>query len=166
MTSCRLGRSVILLYTMSQIYTPDYAATDFRAHPERYRVGRGEQGVLIAEPYKSEMVPYWRFRTPELAQTSAAVLWWFFTCYLEDGDGVGADLARKWLQMGWTRARRYANHPSGRKYDAEGEVLPLASDRHTSPLAESARIFYGYYRRAMETPEYAHWRRAWREQYG
>ena len=27
------------------------------------------------------------------------------------------DMARKFLEMGFTRARRYANHSSGRKYD-------------------------------------------------
>lgn len=34
-----------------------YRAVDFRTHPERYLVGRGEQGVLTAEPYKSELLP-------------------------------------------------------------------------------------------------------------
>lgn len=28
---------------------------DYRAHPDEYRVGKGEQGVLICEPYKSEI---------------------------------------------------------------------------------------------------------------
>jgi len=28
---------------------------DYRLHPELYRVGKGEQGVLICEPYKSEI---------------------------------------------------------------------------------------------------------------
>ena len=30
---------------------------DYRARPKRYRVGKGEQGVLICEPYKSEIAP-------------------------------------------------------------------------------------------------------------
>ena len=37
---------------------------DYRANPELYRVGKGEQGVLICEPYKGELVPLWRFKTP------------------------------------------------------------------------------------------------------
>ena len=41
---------------------------DYRAHPELYRVGRGEQGVLICEPYKSELTKHWRFRTPDIAK--------------------------------------------------------------------------------------------------
>jgi hypothetical protein len=49
----------------------DFAATNFREHPDLYRIGRGEQGVLLVEPYKSELLPYWRFRTPKIADTSA-----------------------------------------------------------------------------------------------
>jgi hypothetical protein len=39
-----------------------------------------------------------------------------FLDYLEQHDFVGADMARKFLKMGYTRSRRYANHKSGRKY--------------------------------------------------
>ncbi len=98
-------------------YTIDFAKTDFRKHPEKYRVGRGEQGVLLVEPYKSEILPHWRFKTPAIAEKSSAKILRMFRSYLKAGDFVGADMARKFLQMGWTRARRYANHSSGRKYD-------------------------------------------------
>ena len=39
-----------------------------------------------------------------------------FLSYRAEDDFVGMDMARKFLQMGYTRARRYANHKSGRKY--------------------------------------------------
>ena len=42
---------------------------DYRARPKRYRVGKGEQGVLICEPYKSEIAPHWRFKTPAYRKT-------------------------------------------------------------------------------------------------
>ena len=35
-------------------YDLDYKNLDLRAQPELYRVGRGEQGVLLVEPYKSK----------------------------------------------------------------------------------------------------------------
>jgi hypothetical protein len=35
-------------------YSLDFKHIDFRQSPERYRIGRGEQGVLLVEPYKSE----------------------------------------------------------------------------------------------------------------
>ena len=124
---------------------------DYRAHPERYRVGRGEQGVLTVEPYKSELLPLWRFRTPEVAKASAEALWQRFERYREAGDFVGMDMARKFLQMGYTRARRYANHPGGRKYGPDGRELPRETDE---TKAEAARVFYPYWRRAAEDPGY------------
>ena len=57
--------------------------------------------------------------------------------------------------MGYTRSRRYANHPSGRKYDIKTKkVLPQADDWNTSPKAKSARIFYGYYEKAKNDKKY------------
>ena len=112
---------------------------DHRAHPEAYRVARGEQGVFKVEPYKSELLPLWRFATPELARESSAALRAAFDAYLADGDVVGADMARKYLQMGYTRARRYARHQGGRKYDGDGVELP--SDPEDPVKAESAAIF-------------------------
>ena len=97
-------------------YALDFDQTDFRAHPELYRVGRGEQGVLLVEPYKSELLPHWRFRTPEVARASAAKLFELYEGYRAAGDFVGMDMARKYLQMGWTRSMRYARHRTGKKY--------------------------------------------------
>ena len=82
----------------------------------RYRIGRGETGVLTFEPYKSALLPLWRFRTPELARKSSSDLWNAFLDYDKEDDFVGMDMTRKFLQMGMTRARRYANHKGGRKY--------------------------------------------------
>ncbi|HEU4516332.1 MAG TPA: DUF4385 domain-containing protein [Steroidobacteraceae bacterium] len=124
---------------MGPDYTRHYARTDFRKHPERYRIGRGEQGVLMAEPYKSEILPHWRFRTPAVARASAAKIYRMFLAYRARRDFVGMDMARKFLQMGFTRARRYANHRSGRKY-APGSRKPIAR-RPDADKARSARIF-------------------------
>ena len=44
---------------------------DYRKNPHLYHIGRGQQGVLTCEPYKSELHPLWRFKTPEEAQLSA-----------------------------------------------------------------------------------------------
>lgn len=133
-------------------YDLDYGAIDFRQHPELYRVGKGEQGVLLVEPYKSELLPLWRFKTPEIARESSQALYAMFEQYKAAGDFVGMDMARKYIQMGYTRARRYANHKSGRKYDkATGEQLPREED----PVkAESARIFAEVLARVKADPLY------------
>ena len=82
-----------------------------------YRIGRGEQGVLTFEPYKSLLLPLWRFRTVPIARESSRALWAKFLDYDAQEDFVGMDMARKFIQMGMTRAKRYANHKGGRKYD-------------------------------------------------
>ena len=136
-------------------YSRDVKRINFREHPELYQVGRGEQGVLRVEPYKSEILPHWRFRTPAIAQESARTIYALFLAYKEAGDFVGMDMARKFLQMGYTRSRRYANHRTGRKYDpATREVLPREADWQTNDKAESARIFYAYYAKAKEDAVY------------
>ena len=133
-------------------YDQDFANLDFRAHPELYQIGRGEQGVLSVEPYKGEILPHWRFKTPAIARESAAAIYALFERYRDDGDFVGMDMARKFLQMGYTRARRYANHKGGRKYDpATGAALGAPGD----PIkAESAAEFRAILDRAKVDPEY------------
>lgn len=48
-------------------YTQNFSKLDFRKNPELYRVGVGEQGVLLVQPYKSELVSLWRFKTPQIS---------------------------------------------------------------------------------------------------
>ena len=145
-------------------YTLDYDNINFREQPELYRIGRGEQGVLLVEPYKSEICKHWRFRTPQIAFDSANRIYAMFDEYLVRGEFVGADMARKFLMMGWTRARRYANHRSGRKYDKNGNVKPQESDHWTCDKAESARIFKKVYDQARTNPTYKKMYKQWRLQ--
>ena len=133
-------------------YSLDFEHLDFRKHPELYRVGKGEQGVLLVEPYKSEILPHWRFKTPSIARRSANKIYRLFLEYKANGDFVGMDMARKFLQMGYTRSRRYANHQSGRKYKKGGkEVLAREED---ALKAESAQIFYEKWKKAREDKQY------------
>jgi len=98
---------------------PEYDV-DFREHPEEYVVGRGEEGVFKVEPYKSELLPLWGYADRETASAAADAIHEKFREYREEGDFVGMDMARKYLQMGYTRAMRYAKYPGGKKYDDEG----------------------------------------------
>lgn len=120
-------------------YSLNFNTIDFRENPELYIIGRGEQGVLLVEPYKSELLPHWRFKTPPIATKSSNKLYEMYLEYKKQKDFIGMDMARKFIQMGYTRARRYANHKGGRKYDKQtGEELPRVIDEQK---AESARIF-------------------------
>jgi len=132
-------------------YSLNYAELDLRKHPELYRTGRGEQGVLLVEPYKSEILPHWRFKTPQIATKSSRAIYKLFEQYRSEGDFAGMDMARKFLQMGYTRSRRYANHRSGKKYKgpvpADKKGVSGSHGRSTLPLepdqikARSAAIF-------------------------
>ena len=152
------------LTTMAFDYSLDFASINFREQPELYRVGKGEQGVLLVEPYKSEILPHWRFKTPPLARKSASKIYRLFRAYKAEGDFVGMDMARKFLQMGYTRARRYANHKSGRKYSKDGnEVLA----REVDPVkAESAQLFYEKWQQVRGDQEYLALKRAHQKKYG
>ncbi len=142
-------------------YSLGFENTDFREKPHLYRVGRGEPGVLSVEPYKSEILPHWRFRTEEVARESAEKIYSVFLEYKEQEDFVGMDMARKFLQMGYTRARRYANHRSGKKYDENGEVRPQEPDALDNEKARAARIFYEKYELAREDEYYKRRKKEW-----
>jgi hypothetical protein len=114
--------------------------TDYRRHPERYRIGRGERGVFHVQPYKGELLPLWTFRTPEAARESAEALWERFEGYRAEGDFVGMDMARKYLQMGYTRAMRYAKYPGGRKRNPDGSERP--PQRWADPLKREAALLF------------------------
>ncbi|WP_394752767.1 DUF4385 domain-containing protein [Crenothrix sp.] len=135
-------------------YAAAYRAIDFRKYPELYPVGKGEQGVLMAEPYKSEILPFWRFKTLAMAQQSAEKIYALFLAYKQTNEFVGMDMARKYLMMGWTRSRRYANHPSGRKYNPDKSVKKQADDALTSEKAQAAAIFFAYYQKAKTDQDY------------
>ena len=125
---------------------------NYRKHPELYKIGKGEQGVLICEPYKSEILPYWRFRTPLLAKKSASIIYKMFLSYLSHNDFVGADMARKYLQMGFTRSKRYANYKGGRKYSHSGKKLPRGTGDPLKLI--SAEAFYKMWKKAMQHKKY------------
>ena len=149
---------------MSFDYTLDFKTIDFRAQPELYRVGKSEQGVLLVEPYKSEILPHWRFKTPDIARASAHKIYQLFLAYKAQEDFVGMDMARKFLQMGYTRSRRYANHKSGRKYAVGSkEILPIEVDE---VKAESAKIFQEKWSLAKEDALYITLKKTHQEKYG
>lgn len=159
-------------------YTLDFKNINFREQPGLYRIGKGEQGVLLVEPYKSEILPFWRFKTPPIAQQSAEQIYQLFLGYLAQSDFIGADMARKFLQMGYTRSRRYANHKSGRKYAVNPQLAPTKKQEQEQrrlyllpnegdPIkAASAAIFKEIWTLAKNNPLYLQLQQAHLNKYG
>lgn len=145
------------------LWKPDI---DYRRHPERYRVGKGEQGVLICEPYKSEIGQDWRFKDAEIAKESSTKILELFQRYLDQDDFVGADMARKYLQMGFTRARRYANYRGGKKYDREENYRPFEKGTGEPEKARAAAIFYDSWKEAEADAKYSQLKSDWKRRYG
>ena len=84
--------------------------------------------------------------------------------YAANDDFVGMDMCRKFLEMGFTRARRYANHKSGKKYASDGSVLPQEEDWATSEKAQAAAIFKKYRDNVANSEMYKYKRLKWRLQ--
>ena len=166
-------------------YHLDFKVINFRQQPQLYRIGVGEQGVLLVEPYKFEILPFWKFKTEAIAKQSAEKIWELFENFLKNNDFVGADMARKFLQMGFTRARRYANHKGGRKYE-KGDIdhsrglsypysqgsadkgnpqLPQQIDALTNEKSRAAEVFKQYWFKAKDNPTYIEMKADFRNKY-
>jgi len=145
-------------------YSLDYKTLNFTNPSIRklYRIGRGEQGVLLVRPYTEDICQYWRFKNEVTARKSALKIYQMFLDYTREGDFVGMDMARKFLEMGFTRARRYANHSSGKKYSETGQVLPQDKDALTCEKAKSATIFKHFRDLAAKDTHYVKLRKEWR----
>ena len=146
-------------------YKLDYKKLDFTDKKIRklYRIGRGEQGVLLVRPYTDDICKYWKFRTPTIAYQSANQIYFTYAQYRAKNDFIGMDMCRKFLEMGFTRARRYANHKDGKKYDKNGKIRPQEKDWATSDKAKSAKIFKEFRDRITKDSKYISMRKMWRE---
>ena len=146
-------------------YKLDYKQLDFTDKEVRklYRIGRGEQGVLLVKPYTNDICKYWRFKTLKEAEVSSQKIFDMYLDYRIQKDFIGMDMCRKFLEMGFTRARRYANHKDGNKYDSNGKVKPQEKDWATSEKAKSAKRFKEFRDLVTKDEFYITLRKQWRE---
>ena len=144
-------------------YKLDYKNILFRPNDRRYRIGRGEQGVLLVRPYTDVICRHWRFKTLKEAKVSSQKIFDMYLDYRIQKDFVGMDMCRKFLEMGLTRARRYANHKDGKKYGKDGKILPQEKDWATSEKAKSARRFKEFRDLVTQDEFYISMRKEWRD---
>ena len=146
-------------------YDLDYKSLDFTDAETRklYRIGRGEQGVLLVRPYTNDICEHWRFVDEDTARKSSAKIYSMWESYRKKDDFIGMDMERKFLEMGFTRARRYANHSSGRKYDSSGKVRPQEQDWKVNEKAKAAQVFKKVRDLAAYNSTYQIMRKEWRK---
>ena len=147
-------------------YDLNYKELDFTDEETRklYRIGRGEQGVLLVRPYTDDICAHWRFKTPEIAVKSSNKIFAMYLDYRDEKDFIGMDMCRKFLEMGFTRSRRYANHRDGKKYDKEGNIIPQEPDHATCHFAKSANIFKKVRDIVAKHETYVKMRKQWRSE--
>ena len=147
-------------------YELDYKNIDFKDERNRklYRIGRGEQGVLLVRPYTNDICAHWRFKTPDEAVESSNHIFGMYLDYRDEEDFIGMDMCRKFLEMGFTRSRRYANHRDGKKYDKEGNIIPQEKDHATCHFAQSANIFKKVRDIVAKNETYVKMRKQWRSE--
>ena len=143
-------------------YKLDYKNIMFRPNDARYRIGRGEQGVLLVRPYTDVICKHWRFKTLKEAKVSSQKIFDMYLDYRILKDFIGMDMCRKFLEMGFTRARRYANHKDGKKYGRDGKILPQEKDWATSEKAKAATRFKQFRDLVTQDEFYITMRKKWR----
>jgi len=150
---------------------------DFRANPEQYEIGRGEEGVFKVQPYKDELLDLWGYADRPSADEGGEAIYEKYREYRAREEFVGMDMARKYLQMGYTRAMRYARYPGGQKYDeseaqraseASGETASDGTERDPQFWAdhdkrEAALIYEVWWHRVEDDEVYRELKAAHRE---
>ena len=108
-----------------------------------YIMGRGDIPALDFEPYKTTLLPLFRYRNPEVAMRSSVALWQRFLDYDERKDFVGMDMARKFIRMGMIRAKTDVNGTGGKEYDDEANILPASEghERKEEEMEKASGIF-------------------------
>ena len=71
-------------------YDLDYKKLDFTDAETRklYRIGRGEQGVLLVRPYTNHICAHWRFVDEPTARKSADTIYQMFCRFKEQRDFI------------------------------------------------------------------------------
>lgn len=74
------------------------------------------------------------------------------------------DMTRKFIQMGMTRAKRYANHKGGKKYAVDGSEMEKGLEFEGKREKEMAsEVFREVWNRCRRDEGYARLREEWRK---
>ena len=120
--------------------------------------------MLLVRPYTNDICRHWRFVNESIARKSADKIYSMFCDYKEQRDFIGMDMARKFLEMGFTRSRRYANHPSGKKYARDGSVSPQSPTALHCEKSRAATVFKRMRDKAAYDETYQQLRKQWRSE--
>ncbi|MEF8773802.1 MAG: DUF4385 family protein [Halobacteriales archaeon] len=137
---------------------------DVRTDPDSYEIGRGSEGAFRFQPYKDELLAHWTVAEFASARRGAERIYGRFLAYVAADDFPGADMARKYLRLGFTRAMRYAKYPGGRKYDDDGTERDPRQWHDTEKRAV-AQVYRHYWALARTDERYERLREKYRQRH-
>jgi hypothetical protein len=147
---------------------PEYDL-ELGAHPERYRHTPDERGAYKNRVLQGRQPPVWTVSDFAGAEAAAEAIHERFEAYRAADYFVGMDLARRDLQMGWTRALRYAKYLGRRKYerDADGDRVEREPDQwYDEEKHAVAQVYREYLDCVREDTTHRRLRDDHRERYG
>jgi hypothetical protein len=120
---------------------------DYNKNPEKYHITRSSQGVYTAEPYKSDLLPLFKFSSPRESKLSAERIYSKFIDYRDESDFTGMDMARKYLQLGYNITSRFSKYASGKRANKRGTG--------DNGMRVSKKFFKTALKQTLKDPEYA-----------
>ena len=134
---------------------------------------KGETGVLSYN-YSKKIIPLWKIKTLDLAKQSAKIIYALFLdninrseryLHFVDTNEISsrlvnlfmrADICRKFLLMGYTRAMRYYYHKTGKKwkYSTNTKNWYILPTEYDPEKKKSALIFKKYLDKALSNTIY------------
>lgn len=117
--------------------------------------------MLICQPYKNEILPFWRFKTPEIAKESSEKIYDMFLNYLNN-------LGQIWLIniYKWVLPEADVTLIIRGEYDAEHDYEQLEKGTGDPEKAISAEIVFKKWQEAEENEKYKAMKKEWKKQFG
>jgi len=82
--------------------------------------------------YTEDICRYWRFKNVPTATQSSNTIYEMFCHYRRQKDFIGMDMARKFIEMGFTWTRCYVDNKTGRKYSVFETIHSQKDDALTN----------------------------------
>ena len=97
-------------------------------------------------PYKRNLIDHFSFSSPSAAKKSSQKIYEIFKEYRDQGDFVGMDMSRKYLQLGYKLSKRFEKYPSGKR--------SLKNESGDRDMSKSAAEFRKNLVKVMKDKEY------------
>lgn len=134
-----------------------------KEHPELYIVDNNLKGIYSFEPYKSELLPLFKYKSVKGAKRSIDKLKYRFNKYLENQDFIGCNLTLKYLKAGYIFSQRYSRYENGRRYEDGEEKEPLKIKDRDKEKMEITRMYKKVWEEVRSSEDYKKLKKEFRQ---